>query len=137
MLLFMKKSQVSIEYVITVGFAVLITIPLLIFYLNTVNQTRDAIIESHSVSVINKICNEAEKLFSQGPGSKVSFDFTLPSEINSIVFHGRNYVAYIRFSFGESFVNRVCAVELTEEKILSKGYNMVTLVNINNTIYLR
>jgi hypothetical protein len=133
----MKKSQVSIEYVITVGFAVLITIPLLIFYLNTVNQTRDAIIESHSVSVINKICNEAEKLFSQGPGSKVSFDFTLPREINSIAFHGRNYIAYIRFSFGESFVNRVCAVELTEEKILSKGYNMVTLVNINNTIYLR
>ncbi|HDP74197.1 MAG TPA: hypothetical protein ENN46_04575 [Candidatus Woesearchaeota archaeon] len=133
----MKRSQVSIEYVITVGFAVLLVIPLLIFYLNTTSQTRDAILESHAVSVVNKICNEAEKIFSQGSGSKVSFDFTLPREVTSVAFHGRNYVAYVSFSFGDSFVNRVCAVELTHEKFISRGYNQVTLVNINNTIYLR
>jgi len=81
MFYFNKKAQVSVEYLMLVGVAFLIIIPIIYYATTTLTEN---VTYSKSENFIKTIATNADRLYSLGPGSKKSISLELPGNVESI-----------------------------------------------------
>ena len=79
----MRKSQVAMEYVMIVGFATLIAIPLFIIFNFYTMQTRDEVVLSQANSIATKIVDSAESVYYIGEPSKTTIKIYMPEAIEN------------------------------------------------------
>lgn len=80
----MRKSQVAMEYVMIVGFATLIAIPLFIIFNFYTTQTREEVVLSQAENIARKIVDSAESIYYMGEPSKTTIRIYMPAGINNI-----------------------------------------------------
>jgi uncharacterized protein (UPF0333 family) len=96
----MKKAQVSIELLVTIGVVLAFTIPIifLLFSLSQFGLENAAVAQAEGAS--KKISDNLNEVFSQGPQSKRSILVNLPSSTQSVNVSGRQVVVTIKTSSG-------------------------------------
>ena len=95
-----KRGQISIEYLIVVGFVTFIVIAVLgvsYFYASSI---RDQIKSSQISSFAEKIIVEAEKVYYASEPSKSTISVYLPAGINSITIEEQNMIISYQSSSG-------------------------------------
>ncbi len=93
-----RKSQSSLEYIITVGFVTFVVISVIIIAYLYTGILRNRIRENQIESFANKLISSAESVFYAGEPSKKTVDIFLPAGVNSIAIN--NYILLMNYSAG-------------------------------------
>jgi hypothetical protein len=87
-----KRGQISIELVITVGFAFLIIIPLALLLYQHTSQTRDEISNNQAGLIARKITDTANSVYYLGYPSTVTLKVYMPETIETITLNSRSII---------------------------------------------
>lgn len=79
-----KKAQVSMEFIIIVGFVFLLTIPLVIVFFEQTTIIKDAISTNHIRNIAIRITDRAETIYYLGEPSKTTIKTQFPENIERI-----------------------------------------------------
>ncbi len=85
------RAQVSMEYLLIVGFAFLLLVPLIIIYYTTQQDLNDKISSSQADKIANEIADAADQVYFQGPPTKKTFKVYMPDDVKEVII-ADNYV---------------------------------------------
>lgn len=91
-------GQVSIEYLIVVGFAFLLLIPLIIIYYESQNDMSSKITSAQADRISSEIVDTADAVYYLGPPTKKTFKVYMPEGVSDIII-GSDYVLMETTSF--------------------------------------
>jgi uncharacterized protein (UPF0333 family) len=78
------RGQVSIEYLMIVGFAFLMLIPLILVYYQSQADFTERITSAQADKIANEVVSAADEVFYLGPPSKKTFSIYMPGDVTSI-----------------------------------------------------
>ncbi len=81
----LKKSQSSMEYLLLVGIAMALIIPLTIIYISYSATAEDTIISEHINKIGTTIVNSAQEVYYHGKPSKTTLEINFPKNIDNII----------------------------------------------------
>ena len=128
------KSQVALEYLIIISFALLVLIPYTI-YLNDVSRNfrEDSSLTIASDS-IKKIGQDADWIYSQGPPAKIKMLIQIPDNVQNITFSGKTMKWMIKTSSGTSEIYYDSVANFTGSIPKNPGYYYVSIQAITNGV---
>ncbi|HLC62278.1 MAG TPA: hypothetical protein VJI52_04645 [Candidatus Nanoarchaeia archaeon] len=121
------KSQVSVEYMLVMGFAALITVPLLMIYYTYSADTADSVAVSQSMQIARKIVDASESVYYLGKPSQTTLKFNFPDRIQSTSLSNREVVFRIKVQNGLSDIVQVSAVNMSGALPTSQGIHIITI----------
>ena len=119
------KAQVAVEYMIIVGFAIMVLIPY-ILYLNdlTTNYSTEKRL-ALAKNCVDKLGETIDWVFSQGEGAKTKIELLIPDGTESIQFINKTIILKIRTSSGISDVSYTAVANITGSIPTYPGYKIV------------
>ncbi len=94
-----KRAQASIEYLMIVGVAFMIIVPMMYIFYSYTTSTRDEIVLAKLDTIGNTIVNTAEEVFFLGPPSKSTIYYTMPDGVVDMEIKGTQRDVLV-FSYG-------------------------------------
>jgi uncharacterized protein (UPF0333 family) len=88
-----KRGQVSFEYLAVFAFALLLTIPLIILYIDQSNSIKTDTANAQAYRVVSKISDSADEVYYQGVPAKKTIRIAFPEGVEEINING----SYIEF----------------------------------------
>lgn len=76
-----KEAQISVEYMVIIGFVTIITIPLIIIYYSFVQDSGDEIASTQISHVAKKIVDAAESVYYLGEPSQTTLRVNIPNNV--------------------------------------------------------
>jgi uncharacterized protein (UPF0333 family) len=128
------KAQVSMEYMILVGFLVVITIPLILVYNTQYRGTSQQIISNQADQIGQKIADTAESIYYLGQPSKTTLKIYMPQQINQTLIMNNSIVFYILWKGGTSEVVKVSDVPVQGSISSSSGIHYITLQSVGSYV---
>ncbi len=127
-----KKGQISLEYMITVGFIIFLIIGILgigIFYSGLI---KDRIRINNLKNFANKIISSSESVYYAGEPSLTTVNVYLPSGVQHIFISGNEIIFNITTSGGISVISYSGNVPLDGSLSNSEGAKKVRIVAYKN-----
>src|SRR3989338_10929834 len=121
------KSQVSVEYMLVMGFAALMTVPLLLIYYTSSADTTDSVAVSQSMQIARKIADASESVYYLGKPSQTTLKFNFPDRIQSTSLSNREVVIKVKTQAGVTDIVQVSAVNITGTLPTSQGIHVLTI----------
>lgn len=123
----MLKSQISVEYMLIIGFATLMTIPLLLIYYTYSSDSSDSVAASQALQIARNIVDSSESVYYLGKPSQTTLKLNFPDKIQSINISGREVVFKIKTKNGLTDVVQVTAVNITGNLSKTQGIHIITV----------
>ena len=79
-----SSGQVSIEYMIIIGFVTVITIPLIIIYHSFIQESNDEITSTQVSQIAKKIVDAAESVYYLGEPSQTTLKVNIPDNVVAV-----------------------------------------------------
>jgi uncharacterized protein (UPF0333 family) len=89
-----RKAQVSMEYLVIVGFVAVIVIPMMLIFYTYADRTEDEIISNQVQKISLKVSDAAEAMYYLGEPSRTRIRTYFPKNIDSITI-GNNEIVFI------------------------------------------
>ena len=121
------KSQVSVEYMLIMGFVAIMTIPLIILFYTYVSDSSDKIIVSQTIRIANKIVDSAESVYFLGEPSQTTVKVYIPDKIVGASLDNREVQFNVSTKSGVSQIVQVSSVNLTGYLPIKQGTYSITL----------
>lgn len=121
----MKKSQISMEYLIVVGFVTFIIVGVLVIASVYSGAIRDKIKMTQLSDFANKITSTAEYVFYAGQPSKATIVLYLPEGVSSIEITANSIIFKIDTSSGVNTIGFLSKVPLTGSIGSSQGLKRI------------
>ena len=121
------KSQVSVEYMLVMGFAALITVPLLLIYYTYSADTTDSVAVSQSMQIARKIVDASESVYYLGKPSQTTLKFNFPDRIQSTSLSDREVVIKVKTQAGVTDIVQISAVNMSGTLPTSQGIHVLTI----------
>ena len=129
-----KRCQASMEYVIIVGFVVVITIPLILIYYNYTDSTNDAIVANQAEQIVRKVVDAAESVYFLGEPSQTVLKVYVPNYIRQAVVAGRE-IYYVIDTGGVKFdIAQVSSVNITGSLPTTPGIHFIIIRAIGDSV---
>lgn len=122
-----SKSQVSVEYMLVMGFAALMTIPLLLIYYTYSSDASDSVAASQALQIARKIVDSSESVYYLGKPSQTTLKLNFPDKINSIDLSNKEVVLKIKTKNGVTDVVQVSSVNITGSLPTTQGIHIITV----------
>lgn len=128
------KGQISVEYMMIIGFVTVITIPLIIIY-QTFNEDSNAEINSAQVEQVAKnVVDTSESMFYLGEPSQTSIKVNIPDGVKAVKV-GNNEIAFnLTVGSGTAEIVRTSAVNITGSLPSEKGTYTITIKAYSNNV---
>ncbi len=125
----MKKSfgQVSVEYLIIMGFVAVISVPLILFYFKYTSDSTFEIASSQIYNVARKIADSAESVYFLGSPSQKTIKVYIPSHVTGASLDNREVLFNISTGTVTSQIIQVSSVDLIGELPITQGSYLITL----------
>jgi len=121
------KAQISMEYLLIMGFVVAAFIPLtMIFYVYTQGSTQEIAAEQLS-QIAKDVVDAAESVYYQGTPSQVSMRVYMPSQLQSVTLDGKNIILEYQTPQGLAEVIETSAVNISGSLPATKGTYTLTI----------
>ena len=121
------KSQVSVEYMFIMGFAALMTIPLLLIYYTYTSDSSDTVATSQALQVARKIVDASESVYYLGKPSQTTLKLNFPDSIYSANLSSKEVLFKIKTRNGVTDVVQVSSVNITGTLPISQGIHIITV----------
>ena len=121
------KSQVSVEYMLVMGVAALMTVPLLLIYYTYSADTTDSVAISQSMQIARKIVDASESVYYLGKPSQTTLKFNFPDRIQSTSLSDREVVIKVKTQAGVTDIVQISAVNMSGTLPTSQGIHVLTI----------
>ena len=121
------KSQVSVEYMLVMGFATLMTIPLLIIYYTYTSDSGDSVATSQALQIARKIVDSSESVYYLGKPSQTTLKLNFPDSIHSTNLSSREVVLKIKTRSGITDIVQVSSVNMSGSLPVTQGIHIITV----------
>mgnify|MGYP001593684213 FL=1 len=121
------KSQVSVEYMLVMGFAALLTIPLLLIYHTYSADSTDAVSTGQALQISRKIIDASESVYYLGKPSQTTLKLNFPEGIQSTTVSSKEIAFKIRTQAGVTEVVQVSSVNISGTLPASAGIHVITI----------
>ncbi len=122
-----SKSQVSVEYMLVMGFAALMTIPLLLIYYTYSSDASDSVAASQALQIARKIVDSSESVYYLGKPSQTTLKLNFPDKINSIDLSNKEVVLKIKTKNGVTDIVQVSSVNMSGSLPTTQGIHIITV----------
>lgn len=123
----MPKSQISVEYMLIIGFATLMTIPLLLIYYTYSSDSSDSVATSQALQIARNIVDSSESVYYLGKPSQTTLKLNFPDKISSIKLENYEVVFQMKIKNGITDVVQVSAVNISGNLPKSQGIHVLTI----------
>lgn len=130
------KSQISFEFLLTLGFIVAIIIPLLVLFYEYSNFSSDEIINSQTNLIAARIVDTAESVHSLGEPSQTNFRVTLSNKISGAVISNNEVLFNVSTNKGTAQIYKPSTVDIHGSLPASEGVYDVTVKAANGSVYV-
>ena len=128
------KGQISVEYLMVIGFVAVITIPLVIIYYTYTADSSDEIIASQIGQIARKIVDAAESVYFLGSPSQTTLKVYIPNQIAGASLDNKEVLFNISTRSGISEIVQVSSIDLTGSLPTSQGAYTITLKARENDV---
>ena len=123
-----KEAQISVEYMFLIGFATIITIPLIIIYYSFSQESSEEIASAQIQQVAKKIVDAAESVYYLGEPSQTTLRVNIPGNVAFVnLSAGYEVVFRIKTRAGRADVVQNSAVNITGSLPVNKGTYTITV----------
>lgn len=129
-----SKAQVAMEYMILVGFLVVITIPLILVYNTQYKGTNQQIISNQADQLGQKIIDTAESIYYLGQPSKTTIKAYMPKQIDNITIIGNEITFNVIVSGGIDEVVKLSNVPMNGTLKSSAGMHYITIQSVGSYV---
>lgn len=130
------KSQVSVEYMLVMGFAALMTIPLLLIYYTYSSDTSDSVSTSQAMQIARKIVDASESVYYLGKPSQTTLKLNFPDRIASTNLSNKEVVFKIKTKSGVTDIAQVSSVNITGSLPTTQGIHVITVKAEDNYVQI-
>ena len=121
------KSQVSVEYMLVMGFAALMTVPLLLIYYTYSADSTDSVAVSQSMQIARKIVDSSESVYYLGKPSQTTLKVNFPDRIQSTNLSNKEVLFKIKTQSGVTDVVQIAAVNMSGTLPTTQGIHVLTI----------
>ena len=123
-----KRSQISVEYMVIIGFVTLITIPLILIYHSFVQDSSDQITSTQVQQIAQKIADTAESVYYIGEPSQTTLNINMPDMVTGVnLSAGYEIVFRINTGSGTADIVQGSSVNITGSLPVNKSSYAITL----------
>ena len=133
-LMFLKKrlgrrAQVSMEYLLVFGFALLLILPLIGIYVSQQDNVQTDVSAAQTERVIREIVSSAEEVYFMGEGAQKTVEINFPPRITEVIIE-EQYVEFIlRGRSGAISLFQSSRANLTGELNYDEGLHVLVFKN--------
>lgn len=121
------KSQVSVEYMLVMGFAALMTIPLLLIYYTYTSDSSDSVATSQAMQISRRIVDASESVYFLGKPSQTTLKLNFPNGIDSTNLSNKEVVFKMKTKNGVTDIVQISSVNITGTLPTSQGIHIITI----------
>ena len=121
------KSQISIEYMLIMGFATIMLVPLVVIYYTYSSDTSESVAASQALQISRKIIDASESVYYLGKPSQTTLKVNFPDNINLINLSNREVIFKMKTKNGIVEIVQVSAVNITGNLPTSQGIHILTI----------
>ena len=131
-----SSGQVSIEYMVIIGFVTVITIPLIIVCHSFIQESNDEITSTQVSQIAKKIVDAAESVYYMGEPSQTSLRVNIPG--NVITANTSNYEVLFQIKTKSGVVDIIqsSSVNITGSLPTNRSTYMITVRAVSNYAYV-
>lgn len=122
-----SKSQISVEYLLIMGFVTIITIPLLVIYYTYSSDTGDSVAASQALQIARYIVDSSESVYYLGKPSQTTLKLNFPDRIHSINLTNKEVVFKIKTQNGITEIVQVSSVNISGTLPTNAGIHIITI----------
>lgn len=123
-----NKAQISVEYTIILGFVALMTVPLVLIYMQFTSDTNDEIISNQLFQIGQEIIDTSESVYYLGAPSQTVLKVHIPNKVtNSSIINEKTIIFEMRSKTGIIQVSRPSEINLTGSIPNKPGFYDVTI----------
>lgn len=130
------KSQVSVEYMLVMGFAALMTIPLLLIYYTYSSDSSESVAASQALQVARRIVDASESVYYLGSPSQTTLKLNFPDMIYSTNLSNKELVFRLKTKNGLTDIVQVSAVNMSGSLPTSQGTHVITIIAQDNYVQI-
>ena len=123
----MNKAQVSVEYMLIMGFATLMTLPLLLIYYTYTSDSSDSVATNQAMQVARKIVDASESVYYLGKPSQTTLRVNFPDRIDSTNLSNKEVVFKIKIKNRITDVVQVSSVNMNGSLPTTQGLHIITV----------
>ena len=120
-----KEAQVSMEYMMVIGFSLLIIMPIIVLFFMNYDSFIQNINAHQAGKVTRTIVHAAEKVYYIGEPAQTIVKVNMPQRIEDISIQGKYLLMKVRFETSLTEVYEISAVNLTGNISLTPGIKQV------------
>ena len=130
------KTQVSVEYLLIMGFATLMTIPLLLIYYIYTSDSSDSVATSKALQIARKIVDSSESVYYLGKPSQTTLKVNFPDKIHSTNLSNREVVFKIKTTNGITDIVQISSVNMSGSLPKTQGIHVITVTAQDNYVQI-
>jgi uncharacterized protein (UPF0333 family) len=132
----MRKAQISMEYLIIVGFVAAVTIPLILIFNSHSTEINENLIANQADGIASKIVDSAESVYYLGETSKVTFRIYMPARIESALIGNHEVVFSIKKIAGMTEIVKYCTVPINGSISSSSGIRNIVVESKGDYVWV-
>lgn len=130
------KSQVSIEYMLIIGFATLLSVPLLLIYYSYTSESSETVAISQALQIARKVVDASESVYFLGKPSQTTLRISFPDMISSTNLSSKEVVFKIKTKNGITDIVQVSSVNMSGNLPKSQGIHTITVQAEDNYVQI-
>ena len=128
------KGQVATEYLVIVSVALLILTPLSLYVNQSLMGYTDNTRTSKAWTAVNKLGQNADWVYSQGPPAKLTFQIYIPNGIEEASLDDKTFLLKVKTSAGFSDAYYTTVSNIDGHLPSESGYYYVSLTAFSNYV---
>lgn len=131
-----KNAQVSMEYVIIVGFILFITIPLILIFYEHTSSTNDQVITSQVDMIAKKVVDSAESVYYLGEPSKTRIKVYMPTNVEDVIIDNYEIVFKVKTRSGITDISQPSSVNISGSISVTKGIHYINIESKGDYVWV-
>ena len=128
------KSQVSVEYLLIMGFAAIMVLPLFLIYYSYSSDSTESVATSQALQIARKIVDSSESVYYLGKPSQTTLKLNFPDDIQSTNLSNYEVVFKIKIRQGVAEIVQVSNVNISGSLPTTQGIHIVTITAQDNYV---
>ena len=131
-----KNAQVSVGYVIIVGFILFITIPLILIFYEHTSSTNDQVITSQVDMIAKKVVDSAESVYYLGEPSKTRIKVYMPTNVEDVIIDNYEIVFKVKTRSGITDISQPSSVNINGSISVTKGIHYISIESKGDYVWV-
>ncbi|HLC49974.1 MAG TPA: hypothetical protein VJI97_00935 [Candidatus Nanoarchaeia archaeon] len=124
-----KKGQISVEYMMIIGFATMMALPLLIIYYNYSSDATEAVASGQAMQIARLIADSSESVYFLGSPSQTTLKLNFPDNIESTNLSNREVLFRMELREGRTTdIVQISSVNMSGTLPKTAGMHTVTIL---------